>query len=185
MHKQVSLFRRLGLYLFCLFQSCSVLNIKSSDFFPPWKLTSHHLVFIFNKNTPDSCELSINLFALPQIDVPYLTAWRSNQSILKEISPEYSFIGRTDAEAETPVLWPPDAKNWVIGKDPDAGKDWGQEEKGTTEDEMVGWHHQLNGHEFEQTPAVGDGQESLVCCSLWDRKESDMTDWLNWRNWNT
>ena len=93
MHKQVSLFRRLGLYLFCLFQSCSVLNIKSSDFFPPWKLTSHHLVFIFNKNTPDSCELSINLFALPQIDVPYLTARRSNQSILKEISPEYSSEG--------------------------------------------------------------------------------------------
>jgi len=75
-------------------------------------------------------------------------ARRLNQSILKEITPEYSF-GRIDAEAETPVLWPPDAKNWLIGKDPDAGKDWRQEEKGATEDEIVGWHHRFNGHEFE------------------------------------
>ena len=95
------------------------------------------------------------------------------------------FIGRTDAEAETPILWLLDAKKWLIGEDPDAWKDWKQEEKGTMEDEMVGWQHKFNEHEFEQTPAVGDGQESLVCCSLWDRKESDMTDWLNWRNWNT
>ena len=79
--------------------------------------------------------------------VPW-TARRSNQTILKEISPEY-FIGRTDAKAETPILWPPNAKNWLIWKDPDAGKDWRQEEKGTTEDEIVGWHHRLNGHEFE------------------------------------
>ena len=75
------------------------------------------------------------------------------------------FIGRTDAEAETPILWPPEVKNWLIGKDPDAGKDWRQEEKGMTEDEMVGWHHWLNGHEFGQSPGVGDGQGSLVCCS--------------------
>jgi len=81
--------------------------------------------------------------------VPW-TARRSNQSILKEISPEYSlFIGRTDVEAETPILWPPDAKSWLIRKDPDAGKDWWREEKGTTEDKMIGWHHQLNGHEFK------------------------------------
>ena len=73
------------------------------------------------------------------------------------------FIGRTDAEAETPILWPPDAKSWLIGKDPDAGQDWRQEEKGTTEDEMVGWPHWLNGHEFEQAPGVDDGQESLAC----------------------
>ena len=92
-------------------------------------------------------------------------------------------IGRTDAEAETPILWPPDTKNWLIWKDPDAGKDWRQEEKGTTEDEMVGWHHQLNGHEFEYTPGVGDGQEGLACCSPWGRKELDMTEWLNWTDW--
>ena len=90
------------------------------------------------------------------------------------------FIGRTGAEAETPILWPPEAKNWLIEKDPDAGKDWRQEEKGMTEDEMVGWPHRLNGHEFEQTPGVGDGQGRLACCSLWGRKESDTTEQLNW-----
>ena len=89
-------------------------------------------------------------------------------------------IGRTDAETETQILWPPDVKSWVIGKDPDAGKDWGQEEKGTTEDEMVGWHHLVNGHEFGWTPAVGDGQGGLAYCSSWGRKESDTTEWLNW-----
>ena len=80
-------------------------------------------------------------------------------------------IGRTNAEAETPILWPPDVKNWLIGKDPDAGQDWRQEEKGKTEDEMVGWHPWLNAHEFEQAPEVGDGQGSLLCCSPWGRKE--------------
>ena len=90
------------------------------------------------------------------------------------------FIGRTDAEAESPILWPPGAKNWLIGKDPDAGKDWKQEEKGMTEDETVGWHHGLNGHEFEQAPGVGDGQGSLVSCNPWGRKELDMSEWLNW-----
>ena len=92
------------------------------------------------------------------------------------------FIGRTDAEAETPKLWTPDPKSRLFGKDPDAGSDWGQEEKGTTEDEMVGWHHQLNGHEFEQAPGVGDGQEGLAYCSPWFTKSwmwlSDWTDWL-------
>ena len=81
-------------------------------------------------------------------------------------------------EAVTPILWPPDVKNWLIGKDPDAGKDWRQE-KGITEDEMVGWHHRLDGHEFEETPGVGDGQRSLVCCSPWGLKESDTTERLN------
>ena len=90
------------------------------------------------------------------------------------------FIGRTDAEAKTPVLWPPDVKNWLIEKDPDAGKDWRWEEKGMTEDEIVGWGHWLNGHEFEQAPGVGDGQGSLVCFSPWGRKESDTTEPLNW-----
>ena len=90
------------------------------------------------------------------------------------------FIGRTDAEAETPIFWPPDAKSRLIGKDPDAGKDWGQEEEETTEDEMVGWHHRLNGHGFGWTLGVGDGQGGLACCGSWGRKESDTTEWLNW-----
>ena len=105
----------------------------------------------------------------------------------KEIQPvhpkgnqSWIFIGRTDAEAETPILQPPDTKNWLIWKYPDPGKDWGQEKKGTTEDEMVGWHHQLNGHKFEQALGVGDGQGSLACYSPWGHKESDMTEWLNW-----
>ena len=86
------------------------------------------------------------------------------------------FIGRTDAEAKTPILWPPCAKSRLVGKDPDAGKDWGQEEKQTTEDEMAGWHHRLNGYEFEWTPGVGDGQGGLVCCDSWGHKESDTTE---------
>ena len=94
------------------------------------------------------------------------------------------FIGRADAEAETPILWPPDAKNWLIGKNHDAGKDWRREEKGTTEDEIVGWYHRLDGHEFEQVLGVGDGQGGPTCCSPWGRKESQtwLRDWteLNW-----
>ena len=90
------------------------------------------------------------------------------------------FIGRSDDEAETPIIWPPDAKNWLIRKDPDAGKDWRQEEKGMTEDEMVGWHHRIDGHEFERAPGVGDGQGSLVCCSPWCHKESGTIEWLKW-----
>ena len=106
---------------------------------------------------------------------------------LQEIQPVHPkgdrfwvFTGRTDVEAETPILWPPDVKSWLIWKDPDAGKYWGQEEKGMTEDEMVGWHHQLNGHEFGWTPWVGDGQGGLECCSSWGCKELDTTEWLNW-----
>ena len=105
----------------------------------------------------------------------------------KEIQPvhpkgnqSWTFIGRTDGEAETPILWPPDAKKLPIGKDPDARKDWRQEEKGMTEDEMVGWYHWLNGHEFEQAQGVGVGQGGLVWCSPWGLKESDLTEWLNW-----
>ena len=90
------------------------------------------------------------------------------------------FIGRTDAEAETPVLWPPHVKSWLIGKDSDAGRDWGQEEKGTTEDEMARWHHWLDGREFEWTPGVGDGQGGLACCNSWGCKELDTTEQLNW-----
>ena len=94
------------------------------------------------------------------------------------------FIGRTDAEAETPILWPPDIKSWLIWKDPDAGKDWGQEEKGKTEDEMVGWHHWLNGHGFGWTLGVGDGQGGLACCSPWGLKESDTTEQMNWTEYS-
>ena len=94
------------------------------------------------------------------------------------------FIGKTDAEAEALVLWPPDAKSWLIRKDPDPGKDWRQEEKGMTENEMVGWHHRLNGHEFEHPPGVGDGERSLVCCSPWGSKELDRTEWVNRNNNN-
>ena len=94
------------------------------------------------------------------------------------------FIGRTDAEAEAPILWLPDVKNWFTGKDPDAGKDWQQEEKRATEDETVGWHHRLNGHEFEQTLGDSEGQGSLVCCSPWGCKESDRTERLNWTELN-
>ena len=105
----------------------------------------------------------------------------------KEIQPvhpkgdrSWMFTGRTDAEAETPILWPPDAKSWLIGKDPDAGRDWGQEEKGMAEDEMAGWDHRLNAHEFGWTLGVGDGQGGLACYDLWGCKELDTTEWLNW-----
>ena len=90
------------------------------------------------------------------------------------------FIGRTHVEAETPILWPPDVKGWLIWKDPDSGKDWRWEGKGMTEDEMVGWHHGFDGHACEQAPGVGDGQRSLVCCSPWGCKELDMPKRLNW-----
>ena len=109
--------------------------------------------------------------------VPW-TARRSNQSILKEISPEYSLEGlslKLKLQYFGHMM-----KNWLFGKDPDAGKDWRQEENGDTEDKMVGWHHQLDGHEFEHAPGVGDGQGSLVCYSPWGWKESDTTEWLNW-----
>ena len=109
----------------------------------------------------------------------------------KEIQPvhpkgdqSWVFIGGTDVEAETPIIWPPDAKSWIIWKDPDAGKDWGPEEKGTTEDEMVGWHHRHNGHGFGWAPGGGDGQGGLVCCGSWGRKELDTTERLNWTELN-
>ena len=107
----------------------------------------------------------------------------------KEIQPvdptwnqPWIFIGRTDAEAEIPILWPPEAKNWLIGKDPDAGKDWRQEETGMTEDEMVGWHHWLDGHEFEQAPGVGDGQGGLAAVHGVAKSRTQLSDWteLNW-----
>ena len=113
-------------------------------------------------------------------------SWESRDC--KEIQPvhpkgdqSWVFIGRTDVEAETSILWPPDAKSWLFGKDSDAGRDWGQEEKGTIEDEMAGWHHWLNGHGFEWTPGVGDGQEGLACCGSWGRRVRH--DWAIELNW--
>ena len=111
--------------------------------------------------------------------VPW-TSRRSNQSTLKEISPEYLLEGLMLKLQ----LWPPDAKDRLIGKDPDARKDWRLEEKGTTEHDMVGWHHRLKRHEFEQAPGADDGQETPVCCSPWGHKESDMTEPLNWTEMN-
>ena len=109
----------------------------------------------------------------------------------KEIQPvhpegdqSWVFFGRTHAKAETLILWPPHEKSWLIGKDPDAGRDWGQEDKGMIEDEMTGWHHQLDGHELGWTPGVGDGQGGLAYCYSWGCKEFDMTEWLNWTELN-
>ena len=114
---------------------------------------------------------------------------KTSESVLnsKPINPKgnqpWIFIGRTDAEVEIPILWPPDVKSWLTGKDPDAGKDWRQDEKGMTEDEMVGWHHQLNGQEFEQVLGIG-GQGSLACWSLWGHKDWDRTKQLSWTWWS-
>ena len=108
----------------------------------------------------------------------------------KEIQPvhpkgnqSWVFTGKTDVEAETPILWPPDVKSWLTWKDPDAGKDWGQEEKEMTEDEMVGWYHRLKRHGFGWTLGVGDGQEGLACCASWGCEQSDTIEWLNWTDW--
>ena len=112
--------------------------------------------------------------------ISYLADLGASQPVHSEGDQSWDFFGRKDAKAETPVLWPPHAKSWLIGKDPDAGRDWGQEEKGTTEDEMAGWHHWLDGNEFEWTLGVGDGQGGLACCSSWGCKKSDTTERMNW-----
>ena len=106
------------------------------------------------------------------------------QAVRSEGDQPWDFFGNNDAKAETPVFWPPHAKSWLIGKDFDAGRDWGQEEKGMTEDEMAGWHHWLDGHECEWTPGVGDGQGGLECCDSWGSKESNTTERLNWTELN-
>ena len=124
-----------------------------------------------------------------RIDAFELWCWRRLESPLdcKDFQPVHSkgdqswvFFGRNDAKAETPVLWQPHAKSWLIGKDPDAGRDWGQEEKGMTEEEIAGWHHQLDGHESGWTLGVSDAQGGLACCNSWGRKELDVTEQLNW-----
>ena len=129
-----------------------------------------------------------------RIDAFELWCWRRLEGPLdcKEIQPvhpkgdqSWVFIGRTDAKAESPILWPCHAKSWLTGKDSDAGRDWGQEEKETTEDEVAGWHHWLNGCGFGWTPGVGDGQGGLACCYSWGCKEWDMTERLNWTELNS
>ena len=128
------------------------------------------------------------------IDAFELWCWRRflksplDCKVIKPVHPKRNqswilFIGRSDAEAETPTLWPPDANSWLTGKHADALKDWRREEKGTTEDEMAGWHRQLDGCEFEWTPGVGDGQGGLTCCGSWGRKEKDRTERLNWTDY--
>ena len=158
--------------------------LKSRDFNLP---TNVHLV-----KAMYGCESwTIKKAECRRIDAFELWCWRRLLRVspldCKEIQPvhpkgdqSWVFIGRTDAEAETPVLWPPHVKSWLIGKYSDAGRDWGQEEKGTTEDKMAGWHHWLDGRESEWTPGVGDGQGGLSCCNSWGHKESDTTEQLNW-----
>ena len=132
---------------------------------PKRKLNIEELMLLNCSIEEDSWE------SLGQQEDPTIQSWRKSVQ-------SWIFIGRTDVEAEAPILWPRDAKNWLIGKDPDAGKDWKQK-KGMTEDEMVEWHNRLYGPEFEQAPGVGDWQGSLACCSPWGHKESDMTELLN------
>ena len=190
---------RIPIYPITLLQQLStVLLALSIPISPPHPSHCQHTHFVFaeifkanplitfrNKSSLISgnstpCSGTIKDFKTPfqfQAHSPIQSILRENQS--------WIFIGKTDAEAETPILWPPDAKNWLLGKDPDAGKDWRQEEKGMTEDKIVGWHHWLDGHEFEQALGVGDGQGGLVCCSPWGRKESDTTERLNWTELNS
>ena len=106
--------------------------------------------------------------------------YKERQPVHPNGDESWVFIGSTDVEVETPILWPPDAKSWLIWKDPDAGKDWGQKERGMTEDGMVRWYHWLDGHGFGWTPGVGDVLGGLACCGSWGRKQSDTTEWLNW-----
>ena len=159
--------------------------LKSRDLTLPTKV---HLVkaMVFPVVMYECDSWTIKKAERQRIDAFELWYWRRLLDC-KEIQPVHPkgdqpwvFTGGTDAEAEAPILWPPHAKSWLIGKDPDPGRDWGQEEKGMTEDEMAGWHHPLDGREFEWTPWVGDGQGGLVCCDSWGRKESDTTERLNW-----
>ena len=146
-----------------------------------WSIIIESLKKVKNKNSSTTLANNIHCGVGETLESPLdckeiqLVNHKENQS--------WIFIGRTDvipSNSVIPILWLPDAKNWLIGKDPDAGKDWRQEEKGTTENEMIEWHHWLNGHEFEQALGVGDGQGSLACCSPWGLKMSDTTEWLNW-----
>ena len=139
----------------------------------PWRRLSTEELMLLNCGVGEDSWESLGL----QID-PTSPFWRRST---------LGFLWRNDAKAETPVVWPPHVRSWLIGKDSDAGRNWGQDEKGTTEDEMAGWHHWLDGHESEWTPGVGDGQGGLACYDSWGHKESDTTEWLKWTelNWGS
>ena len=164
--------------------------LKSRDITLPTKV---HLIKTIFPVVMYGCESwTIKKAESQRIDAFELWYWRRLLRVpCKEIQPvhpkgnqSWMFFGRTDTEAETPILWPPDVKSWLIWKDPDSGRDWRQEEKGRTENEMAGWHLWVDGHEFEQELEVGDGQGSLACCSPWGHKELDVTDWLIWTELN-
>ena len=145
-------------------------------------------MFTPNLSSPGSWTSSLqNCYTVTPAFLCFLSRSVLDKNEIQPIHPKgnqsWIFNERTDAEAETPILWPPDAKSWLTGKDPDAGKDWRQEEKGTTEDEIVGWHHRLSAHGFGWTLGLGDGQGGLACCGPWGRKESDTTERLNWTVW--
>ena len=162
--------------------------LKSRDISLPTKV--HIVIVMVFPVVIYGCESwTIKKAECRRINAFELWCWKSPLDC-KEIKPvnpkgNQSWKIRIDAEAKTPILWPPDAKSWLLGKDPDAGTDWRREEKGTTQDEMVGWHHRFEGHEFLQAPGVGDRQGTLACCSPWDHKKLDMTEWLNNNNRNT
>ena len=175
--------------------SCTVSKAGFLLLSPPWYLCSQPTLFSLHLLRTSGNTLTLHMHILAIVNLSwYVTSYKQLIHICsllelycKEIQPVHSegdqpwgFFGRNDAKDETPVLWPPHAKSWLIGKDSNAGRDWGQEEKGTTEDEMAGWHHWLDGRESEWTPGVGDGQGGLACCNSWGRKESDMTEQLNW-----
>ena len=131
------------------------------------------IVYILSFSYSDGCVITSHWCSNLHFPLESPLNYKEIQPVHPKGDQSWVFIGRTDAEAETSILWPPHAKSWLIGKDPDAGRDWGQEEKGTTEDEMAEWHHWLDRHEFEWRPG------GLACCDSWGRQESDTTEWLN------
>ena len=176
-------FRRNRLWTFPFFTIVFEIkfNILMPKGSPQWLLSAVNILLVFWKSKPPVTplltsgpstlrshkEFGVSVTLLPFINWGRFTKLKGNQP--------WIYTGRTDAEAEAPILWPSDEKSQPFGKDPDAGKSWRQEEKGATENEMVGWHHRLNGHEFEQALGDGEGQESLACCSPWGCKESVLT----------
>ena len=190
------------LYIFLCYVRQKLLNYNLYNFhfskrnsahksFSHRSLTSRHIAFHCwkscfhtrqSKKGNENCWDSVKHFT--EFKLSGLETWNHFLFIFSafclQLSQPWDFFGRNDAKAETLVVWPPDANSWLIGKDFDAGRDWGQEKKGTTEDEMTGLHHWLNGRESEWTLGVGDGQGGLACCDSWGQKESDTTEWLNW-----
>ena len=159
------------------------MSIHSWDLqWPHWYIASSVLCFLFSSSVDDFVSIAHCLLFF-NWSIVALHCCVSFCYMAKWISHMCTYI-QTDAEAEAPMLCPPDAESRLTGKDSDAGRDWGQEEKGTPEDEMAGWHHQLDGHEFEWTPGVGNGLRGLACCISWGRKESDTTERLNWTELN-